>query len=165
MSIATDINSTEQIDLDGQAYSSGSEPRIETVRLDITNNWTGHNELPFELMAERLLEIDAHDADGVLQKGPMTVRFGKPVLIDGQGWACVFTMSAMGRDHASPARGIDAVDALQAAFTMVGKQLAGMGRRHRITFGGSEELGFMPASVSTDAKAAGCPVMGGMGTS
>ena len=141
MSTATDINSAEQSNLDGQDFESGSEPQVQTVTLDITNNWTGQNTLPFELMAERLLEIEAHDEHGILQKGPMVVRFGRPTLIDGQGWACGFTMSAMGRNHASPARGIDAVDALQAAFTMVGKQLAGMGRRHRITFAGSEELG------------------------
>ncbi len=165
MSTATDLSSSEQADLDGQAYASGSEPRGETVKLDITNNWTGRNELPFELMAERLLEIEAQDERGLLQKGPMTVRFGKPVLLDGQGWACVFTMSAMGRDHASPARGIDAVDALQAAFTMVHKQLTGMSRRHRITFGGDEELGFAPAGAPADAKAAGCPVMGGLAAS
>ncbi len=161
MSTATDLNSTEQTDLDDQTFVSGSHVVTSAVKLDITNNWTGHNELPFDLIAERMLEIEAHDEQGLLQKGPMTVRFGKPVLIDGQGWACVFTMSAMGRDHASPARGIDAVDALQAAFTMVGKQLTGMGRRHRITFNGSEELGFAPAGVPADAKAAGCPVMGG----
>ena len=65
------------------------------VKLDITNNWTGRNELPFELVAERVLEIEAHDGDTV-QKGPMTVRFGKPLLIEGQGWACVFILNAMG---------------------------------------------------------------------
>ncbi len=161
MSTATDIGSTEQMDLDGHEQLSGSEQATPMIKLDITNNWTGHNELPFELIAERVLEIEAPGANGT-EKGPMTVRFGKPVFLDSKAWACVFTMSAMGREHASPARGLDAVDALQAAFTMVGKQLAGMGRMHRITFGGGDDLGFVPAATS-EAKAAGCPVMGGMG--
>ena len=132
---------------------------IESVKLAITNNWTGLNELPFEDIAERVLEIEAEGPNGV-EKGPLTVRFGKPVFLDGKGWACVFTMSAMGRNHASPARGLDPVEALQAAFTMVGQQLAGMGRRHRITYLGSEDLGFSPAA-SAGPKAAGCPVMNG----
>lgn len=132
---------------------------VEIVKLDITNNWTGVDELPFEAIAERVLEIEAEGPNGV-EKGPLTVRFGKPVFVDGKGWACVFTMSAMGRDHASPARGVDAIEALQAAFTTVGQQLAGMGRRHRITFMGAEELGFTPAAAAAP-KAAGCPVMNG----
>ena len=132
---------------------------VESIKLDITNNWTGMNELPFEAIAERVLEIEAEGPNGI-EKGPLMVRFGKPVFLDGKGWACVFTLSAMGRDHASPARGVDAIEALQAAFTMVGQQLAGMGRRHRITFMGSDELGFAPAAA-TGPKAAGCPVMNG----
>ena len=71
-------------------------------------------------------------------------------------------MTAMGRTHISPARGIDPVEALQAAFTMVGKQLAGMGRQHRITFKGGEDLGFMPIEAANAKPAiSGCPVMNG----
>lgn len=162
MSTATDLNSTEQMDLSEQNYVSGSDVVTPRIKLDITNNWTGRDELPFELVAERMLEIEAHGSNG-LEKGPMTIGFGRPVYLGDAGWACVFTMSAMGRNHASPARGIDAVDALQAAFTMVGKQLTGMGVRHRITFGGGDELGFLPATGDAAPKAAGCPVMGGIG--
>ena len=154
MSVATDVLDTEQVDLEGQRTLSGSAPM---VRLDITNNWTGVNELPFELIAERALEIEAEG-----EKGPMTVSFGRPVPVEGKGWACVFCMSALGREHASPARGVDAVDALQAAFGMVHKQLSGMSRMHRITFAGGDDLGFAPAGAENTApKAAGCPVMGG----
>ena len=135
---------------------------VETVKLDITNNWTGVDELPFEQVAERVLEIEAHDENGQAEQGSLTVSFGKPVFLDGMGWACPFRMSGMGRVHVSPARGIDAVEALQAAFTQVGKQLTGMGRRHRITFSGSEDLGFMPADAQNAKPAiAGCPVMNG----
>ena len=137
--------------------SVAMEQEIEQVKLDITNNWTGLNQLPFELIAQRELEIEAEG-----EKGPMTVSFGKPVLIHGTGWACVFRMNAMGREHASPARGVDAVDALQAAFAMVHRQLVGMGRMHRITFGGGEDLGFaLVGSPETGPKASGCPVMNG----
>ncbi len=143
MSVATDLQDAEQVE-------------TPIVKLDITNNWTGVNELPFEVVAERELEIEAEG-----EKGLMSVRFGKPVYLDGRGWACVFQMSAMGRVHASPARGVDAVDALQAAFGMVHKQLVGMGRMHRITFGGGEDLGFSPGVMDRTPKAAGCPVMNG----
>ena len=143
MSVATDLRDDEQVD-------------VPTVKLDITNNWTGVNQLPFEVIAERELEIEAEG-----QKGLLSVRFGKPIDLEVRGWACVFQMSAMGRVHASPARGVDAVDALQAAFAMVHKQLVGMGRMHRITFDGIDDLGFSQGAVDTAPKAAGCPVMGG----
>ena len=132
----------------------------EMVKLDLTNNWTGREELPFEPIAERVLEMEADGPNGV-EKGALTVEFGKPTWVEGQGFACVFRMTAMGRTHISPARGIDPVEALQAAFNLVGRQLAGMGRMHRITFLGSEELGFVPASPAPTQAAAGCPVMGG----
>ena len=132
---------------------------VETIKLDVTNNWTGVDELPFEPIAERVLEMEAEGPNGI-DKAPLTVRFGKPVFLDGKGWACVFTMSAMGREHASPAGGADAVQALQAAFQMVGQQLAGMGRRHRITFLGGEDLGFA-AAAPAKAGVQGCPVMSG----
>lgn len=153
MSVATDLNDTEQVDLDGLRTPSASVPK---VALDITNNWTGVNELPFEVIAERVLEIEAEG-----EKGPMSVRFGKPVLLDGKGWACVFQMSALGRVHASPARGLDAVEALQAAFGMVHRQLEGMRRRHRITFQGGEDLAFAAGGDAAVAKGQGCPVMNG----
>ncbi len=156
MSTATDLNDAEQMD-DTQHISSLAVPMM---KLDQINNWTGVNELPFDPMAERVMEIEADGPNGH-EKGVLSVVFARPILLQDKGWACVFKMSAMGREHASPARGVDAVDALQAAFTMVGKQLAGMGRMHRITLNGSEDLGFMPASAPADAKAAGCPVMGG----
>lgn len=132
----------------------------EMVKLDLTNNWTGQDELPFEPIAERILEMEADGPNGP-EKGALTVEFGKPTFVEGQGFACVFRMTAMGRTHISPARGIDPVEALQAAFTMVGKQLASMGQRHRITFLGGEELGFAPMASAQSQAAPGCPVMGG----
>ncbi len=169
MSTATDLNDTEQTDLEGTATISGSTDdglhisslAVPMVKLDQINNWTGVNELPFDPMADRVLEIEAHDETGAEQKGQLSVVFARPILLEGKGWACVFKMSAMGREHVSPARGVDAVDALQTAFTMVHKQLAGMGRMHHITFGGSDDLGFAPAGADAAPKAAGCPVMGG----
>ena len=135
---------------------------VETVKLDITNNWTGRNELPFEQIAERVLEIEAPGENGDLERGTLTVSLGKPVFLEGMGWACPFRMAGMGRVDVSPARGVDAVDARQAAFTQAGKQLAGMGRRHRITFGGGDELGFLPAeALPAKAAVSGCPVMNG----
>ena len=127
----------------------------EMVKLDLLNNWTGREELPFELAAERVLEMESEG-----QVGALTVTFGKPTLIEGMGWACVFKMSAMGREHVSPARGVDSLHALQMAVEMVGKQLKGMGRSHRITLHGGDDLGFLPAGVMAGAPAAQCPVRG-----
>ena len=157
MSTATDLNNTEQRDLDGQHTHGGP---YETVKLDQINNWTGRAELPFDPIAERTLDMEAHGPNGP-EHGALHVIFAKPLLIEDQGWACLYKLSAMGRTHISPARGLDPVDALQQAFTMVHRQLQGMGRMHRITFNGQDDLGFAPAGVSEAAKAAGCPVMGG----
>lgn len=160
MSTATDLNDSEQANLEAESTQHISSLAVPMIKLDQINNWTGVNELPFDPMAERMLEIEADGPNGH-EKGAFSVVFARPILIEGKGWACVFQLSAMGRVHATPARGIDAVDALQQAFTMVHKQLTGMRQRHRITFGGRDELGFAPAGVDAAAKAAGCPVMGG----
>ena len=137
-----------------------AEQNTPTIKLDITNNWTGRDELPFEPIAERVLEIAAEE-QGQSHAGAFTITFAKPVEIVGLGWACVFRMSAMGRTHVSPARGIDAVDAIQQAFAMVHKQLTGMSRMHTITFNGSTDLGFATGVASESPKAQGCPVMNG----
>ena len=51
----------------------------EMVKLDLTNNWTGLDELPFEPIAERVLEMEADGPNGP-EKGALTVEFGKPSL-------------------------------------------------------------------------------------
>ena len=171
MSLATDLNDTEQTDLDGTQTLSGSEATgarisslaVPMIKLDLTNNWTGVDELPFDPIAERVLEIEADGPNG-REKGAFSVVFARPILIEDKGWACVFKLSAMGREHASPARGTDPVDALQTAFTTVHRQLTGMSQRHRITFNGSDDFGFSSAEASAP-KTAGCPVMNGSLTS
>lgn len=168
MSVATDLNSAEQEGVSVTNITTGmtvgdvrvSALAVPTVKLDQINNWTGVNELPFDPIAERVLEIEAHDEQGE-HRGELSVTFARPVLVQDQGWACIYRLSAMGRTHVSPARGVDAVDALQQAFTMVHRQLQGMGRMHRITFGGSDDLGFAPAGGEQAAKGQGCPVMNG----
>lgn len=175
MSTATDLNDTEQIsDQTAQtllaitdtttntpvAEAHISTLAVPTVTLDQINNWTGQKELPFDPIAERLLDIEAHDEAGTAQKGRLSVTFARPLEIPGKGWACLYRLSAMGRIHVSPARGADAIDALQQAFTMVNKQLQGMNRVHRITFNGTDDLGFAPAGTQATA-AAGCPAMNG----
>lgn len=168
MSVATDLNSAEQTDmtltdtttntpLEGAQISSLAVP---TVKLDQINNWTGLSELPFDPIAERVLEMEAHDEQGD-HKGVLLVTFARPIEVGGKGWACLFRLSAMGRVHTSPARGLDAVDALQQAFTMVHRQLEGMGRMHRITFAGQDDLGFATGAAAAAPKGAGCPVMNG----
>lgn len=169
MSTATDLNDSEMEPVNA-AGSNGpgtpAEPHLSAlavpnVRLDQINNWTWVNELPFDPIAERLLNIEAHDEQGELQKGVLSVTFARPLLVEGMGWACLYRLDSMGRVHVSPARGVDAVDALQQAFEMVHRQLQAMGRRHRITFGESDDLGFAPGSDNAAPKGQGCPVMNG----
>lgn len=168
MSTATDLNDSEMevTVTDATTGESAAAPRISALavpmaKLDQINNWTGVAELPFDPIAERLLEIEAHNEQGELQHGTLSVLFARPQLIDGKGWACLYQLNAMGRLHVSPARGIDPVDALQQALIMVHRQLEGMGRRHRITFGGSGDLGFATDGSSSASKGQGCPVMNG----
>ncbi len=169
MSTAIELHDSEMttIDLAVTDVTSGieGEPHISAlavplVRLDQINNWTGVDELPFDPIAERVLEITAHDEQGELKQGELFVVIARPLLVDDKGWACLYKLSAMGREHVSPARGVDAVDALQQAFTMVDRQLQGMRRVHRITFGGGADLGFATADAAAP-KGQGCPVMGG----
>ena len=156
MSVATDIGNVEIETMEASASASN------TIKLDITNNWTGMDELPFEPVAERVLEMEAEE-NAIMHRAPLSVTFGKPVHLEGKGWACPFRMSAMGRVHVSPARGVDAVDALQAAFDMAHKQLTGMSRMHTITFLGGNYLAFRHLGGELAAKPAGggCPVMNG----
>ncbi|HLI78291.1 MAG TPA: hypothetical protein VKV02_15195 [Acidobacteriaceae bacterium] len=168
MSTATDLNDSEMeltiTDVTTGATAANphtSSLAVPTIKLDQINNWTGVNELPFDPIAERTLEIAAHDEQGEMQRGALAVVFARPILIEGKGWACLYKLDSMGRVHVSPARGIDAVDALQQAFTMVHRQLQGMGRVHKITFGGGDDLGFAPAGEQATAKGVGCPVMNG----
>ena len=168
MSTATDLSDSE-MDLsitDSTTGSAASEPHISALavpmaKLDQINNWTAQEELPFDPVAERLLEIEAHDEQGELQRGTLSVVFARPLLIEGKGWACLYRLNAMGRLHTSPARGVDAVDALQQAFTMVHRQLEGMRRIHRITREGGEDLGFASPDTAQGSKGQGCPVMSG----
>lgn len=168
MSTATDLNNSE-MDLTLTDTTTGvttEQPHVSalavpSVKIDQINNWTGVDELPFDPIAERVLEIAAHDEQGALQQGALSVVIARPVAIDGKGWACLFRLSAMGRVHVTPARGVDAVDAIQQAFTMVHRQLEGMGRRHKITFGGGDDLGFTAAGADAAPRGQGCPVMNG----
>lgn len=167
MSVATDLNSAEQTGMAVTDTTTGeslgvavSSIAVPSMKLDQINNWTGVNELPFDPIAERTLEMEAHDEQGN-HTGTLSVTFARPVEIVGKGWACLYRLSAMGRVHTSPARGIDAVDALQQAFVMVHRQLEGMGRMHRITFQGQDDLGFSAGSAAAAPKGAGCPVMNG----
>ena len=140
-----------------QSDVSTVQSDVPTVQINGLTNWTGLTEIPFEVMAERVLEMEAEG-----QHGKLTVSFAKPVDLGHLGWACVYKLDAMGRVHVAPVRGFDAVGALQAAFNAVHKQLSGMKRIHTITFGGGDDLGFAPAGAEPAIKTgAGCPVMGG----
>jgi hypothetical protein len=142
-------------------------PQIEMLTPDAAANWTGLDQLPFEPIAERVLdlhlegEIARHANVPEGSTAPLTVTFGKPTYIDGKGWCCVYKITSMGRDHITPAGGADSVHALQMAMHMVHNELAGMSRAHRITFLGTDDFGFgRVAGQSTSEAAAKCPVVG-----
>ncbi len=137
------MNTTEQL-----------QGTVEMVRPQEAANWTGMDLIPFETIAERFLDLD-HEG----QTATLTVSFGKPFPIEGRGWACPYRISAMGRDHITPAGGADSIHALQMAMHMVHNELTMMSRHHKITFLGADDLGFGRTSGS-EAAIAKCPVMG-----
>lgn len=138
---------------------------VEMVRPQESTNWTGMELIPFETIAERFLDLEVPEPAHEGETATLTVAFGKPFSIDGRGWACPYRISAMGRDHITPAGGGDAVHALQMAMHMVHNELTMMGRHHKISFLGTDDLGFGRVGASPGADpAAKCPVVG-MGAS
>ncbi len=127
---------------------------VEMVRPQEAGNWTGMDLIPFEIIAERLLDLEHEGSQATL-----TVSFGKPFPVEQRGWACPYRISALGRDHITPAGGADSVHALQMAMHMVHTELSGMARHHKMTFLGTDDFGFGRVSGS-DAAIAKCPVMG-----
>jgi hypothetical protein len=126
---------------------------VEMVTPDAAANWTGMDLIPFEIIAERFLDLD-HDG----HTATLTVSFGKPFIVESRGWACPYRISALGREHITPAGGADSVHAIQMAMHMVHNELAGMARHHKMTFLGSDDFGFGRVSGS-EAAVAKCPVM------
>ncbi len=127
---------------------------VEMVRPQEAGNWTGMDLIPFEIIAERLLDLEHEGSQATL-----TVSFGKPFPVEQRGWACPYRISALGRDHITPAGGADSVHALQMAMHMVHTELSGMARHHKMTFLGTDDFGFGRVSGS-DAAITKCPVMG-----
>jgi len=123
---------------------------VETLKVDAAGNWTGLELVPFETIAERFLDIE-HEG----QTATLTVSLAKPFHIEGKGWACPFRISALGREHVTPAGGADSVHAIQMA---IHTQLTGMARHHKMSFLGSEDFGFGRVGGS-EASIAQCPVM------
>lgn len=131
-----------------------SQGTVEMVAPDAAANWTGMDLVPFDTIAERFLDIE-HEG----HTATLTVSFGKPFHIEGKGWACPYRISALGRDHITPAGGADSVHAIQMAMHMVHNELSGMARHHKMSFLGTEDFGFGRVGGS-DASMAKCPVVG-----
>ncbi|MDQ2924315.1 MAG: hypothetical protein M3R43_01950 [Acidobacteriota bacterium] len=131
-----------------------SQGTVEMVAPDAAANWTGMDLVPFDTIAERFLDIE-HEG----HTATLTVSFGKPFHIEGKGWACAYRISALGRDHITPAGGADSVHAIQMAMHMVHNELSGMARHHKMSFLGTEDFGFGRVGGS-DASMAKCPVVG-----
>ena len=147
--------------------TSTDAPQIEMLKPDAAANWTGLDELPFEPIAERVLElhlegeIARHAGVAEGSTAPLTVTFGKPTYIQDRGWCCLYKISSMGREHITPAGGADSVHAIQMAMHMVHNELAGMSRAHKITFLDTGDLGFGRVGGQSAADAAAkCPVAG-----
>lgn len=126
---------------------------VEMLKVDAAGNWTGLELVPFEIIAERFLEIE-HEG----QSATLTVSLAKPFHVEGKGWACPFRISALGREHVTPAGGADSVHAIQMAMHMIHTQLTGMARHHKMSFLGSDDFGFGRVGGS-EASIAQCPVM------
>jgi hypothetical protein len=128
---------------------------VEMVQPDAAANWTGLDLIPFETIAERFLDIE-HEG----RTTTLTVSLAKPFRIEGKGWACPYriSMSALGRDHITPAGGADSVHAIQMAMHMVHNELSAMAHHHKISFLGTNDFGFGRVGGS-EASVAQCPVM------
>lgn len=126
---------------------------IEMVKPDEAANWTGMDLVPFETIAERFLDLE-HEG----HTATLTVSLGKPFVVEGKGWACPYRISALGREHVTPAGGADSVHAIQMAMHMVHNELSGMARHHKMTFLGTDDFGFGRVGGS-EASMAKCPVM------
>ena len=134
--------------------TSASAPvTVEMLKPDAAGNWTGMELIPFEPMAERLLDLE-HEG----QAAVLTVTLGKPFYVETKGWACPFRISALGREHITPAGGADSVHAIQMAMHMIHTQLTGMARHHKMSFLGTQDFGFSQSGGGAQA-AARCPVM------
>lgn len=126
---------------------------VEMVTPDAAANWTGMDLIPFEIIAERFLDLE-HEG----HTATLTVSFGKPFIVEARGWACPYRISALGREHITPAGGADSVHAIQMAMHMVHNELSGMARHHKMSFLGTDDFGFGRVAGS-EAAVAKCPVM------
>jgi hypothetical protein len=130
-----------------------SRGTVEMLKPVEAANWTGLELIPFETIAERFLDLDE---DG--KQETLTVALGKPFIVEGKGWACPYRLTAMGHDRVSLAGGADSVQSLQLALQTVHTELTVMGRHHKISFLGSDDLGF--GNAAKPAEDGGkCPVM------
>ena len=126
---------------------------VEMVKPDDAANWTGLDLIPFEIIAERFIDLE-HEG----QTTTLTVSFAKPFHIEGKGWACPYRISAFGRDHVTPAGGADSVHAIQMAMQGVHHELSEMAKRYKMSFLGTEDLGFGRVDGS-EASVAQCAAM------
>jgi hypothetical protein len=127
--------------------------RVEMVKPVAVANSTGLDLIPFETIAERFIDLE-HEG----QTATLTVSLAKPFHIEGKGWACPYRISALGREHVTPAGGADLVHAIQMAMHSVHNELSGIARHHKMSFFGTEDFGFGRVGGS-DASVAQCPAM------
>jgi hypothetical protein len=126
---------------------------VEMLKPDAAANWTGLDLIPFEVIAERFLDLE-HEG----HTATLTVSLAKPFHVEGKGWVCPYRISALGRDHVTPAGGADSVHAIQMAMHMIHNELTGMARHHKMTFLGTTDFGFGRVGGG-EASIAQCPVM------
>ncbi len=126
---------------------------VAMVAPGAAGNWTGLEEIPFDPIAERLLDLE-HEG----KAATLTVTLARPFYVEGKGWACPYRIAALGREHITPAGGADSVHAIQMAMHMIHNELSAMARHHSMSFLGTQDFGFGRVSGS-DAAAAKCPVM------
>jgi hypothetical protein len=74
----------------------------------------------------------------------VTISFGRPVQEQEGEWSCAYRVVGLGFKRSRQVFGLDAVQALQAAFLVVGGMLAGTteAREGRLRWAGSADLGF-----------------------
>jgi hypothetical protein len=73
----------------------------------------------------------------------VVVRFGKPVQDQGDGsWYCPYSVATENGERLFYAAGVDSLQALRIAISMVGSELSTLYSHLELTWGGEGDLGF-----------------------
>ncbi len=88
-------------------------------------------------------ELDVLDANGNLAHR-IKVTIGKPIQLADREWTCPYRISGLGDDAIYQVNGLDAIQAIKCAFTVIDGILKGSEpfQNGRLKWNGDNDLGF-----------------------